>query len=497
MEFNFKDKKIFVSKQLIQIAAAAMLIFICYKISRQIVSGTVIKNLFLLVFLGFFIYFLGRPKLVFYLFIFFLPFTEIFQLMKADFLCLPNILGLFVLFLILVKLAEGEKLKLYKTPLDWPIFILLIIFILSMLQSRFIPLNFEVLEATRFNRPFNRSFLQIVALMYIMVLYYMTNSLINSKEDLIKIIRIWIISSITVTLLGIYGFFGYSMGFPFTKDLVILDGFIPRAKSILREPMFLGLYLMTVMPLIFSMILGKIKLIPRRWLISFFVLLAVLLAFSLARAAWIALIVSLHVVFLYYYKSQIKGLRWIFLILIIMGLIFLFMGNVYSKAGLERFFVFRFYNLHEDFSTLSRLDSIVAGYNMFKAHPFFGVGYGNYPFHFLSCAPDFHYVLFAWLPQGIFTFPNAHNIFVNYLAETGIIGAFAICLLLLTVLITTFNAIKRTHDSFYRPVLIGYFASFVAVVIIYQFFSTINISFIWIFIAVIMSVQRLALKDKV
>jgi len=67
----------------------------------------------------------------------------------------------------------------------------------------------------------------------------------------------------------------------------------------------------------------------------------------------------------------------------------------------------------ENFAVLERVAHWRAGLAMFDDHPWLGVGIGNY------AAAYEHYALPHWYePLG-----HAHNIYVNFLAETGIIGA--------------------------------------------------------------------------
>ena len=65
-----------------------------------------------------------------------------------------------------------------------------------------------------------------------------------------------------------------------------------------------------------------------------------------------------------------------------------------------------------NFSVLERLAHWQAGQRMFDAHPWLGVGIGNYGVNYPTYA----------LPHWYISLGHAHNIFLNFLAETGIIG---------------------------------------------------------------------------
>lgn len=77
----------------------------------------------------------------------------------------------------------------------------------------------------------------------------------------------------------------------------------------------------------------------------------------------------------------------------------------------------------QDFSTAERLAHWLAGLHMFFAHPILGVGIGNYP----DAYTPYHIANFLD-PLG-----HAHNIYINFAAETGSIGLAAYLLFLLAI----------------------------------------------------------------
>jgi O-antigen ligase len=65
-----------------------------------------------------------------------------------------------------------------------------------------------------------------------------------------------------------------------------------------------------------------------------------------------------------------------------------------------------------NFAVLERLAHWQAGQRMFNDHPWLGVGIGNFGTNYAAYA----------LPHWYVSLGHAHNIFLNYLAETGVIG---------------------------------------------------------------------------
>jgi O-antigen ligase len=72
----------------------------------------------------------------------------------------------------------------------------------------------------------------------------------------------------------------------------------------------------------------------------------------------------------------------------------------------------------ENFAVLERLAHWQTGWRMFDDHPWTGVGIGNYGTQYEHYAPPYWYE-----PLG-----HAHNIFINFMAETGILGLAAFLL---------------------------------------------------------------------
>jgi O-antigen ligase len=92
-----------------------------------------------------------------------------------------------------------------------------------------------------------------------------------------------------------------------------------------------------------------------------------------------------------------------------------------------------------NYSNSERVAHWVAGINMFEAHPFFGVGIGNYQ------------DVYSHYNVGIFVMPlgHAHNYYINIAAEAGILG-FAAFILFLIAVFTYGVRCYRTIDQRYQ-----------------------------------------------
>jgi O-antigen ligase len=100
----------------------------------------------------------------------------------------------------------------------------------------------------------------------------------------------------------------------------------------------------------------------------------------------------------------------------------------------------------DNFATVERMAHWQTGIAMFDAHPFTGVGIGNFNVRF----PDF-----AVNPSFTISEGHAHNYYINAAAETGIIGLAAYLWLVVTGLVVSLRATRRTLDPFARAIGIG------------------------------------------
>jgi O-antigen ligase len=98
-----------------------------------------------------------------------------------------------------------------------------------------------------------------------------------------------------------------------------------------------------------------------------------------------------------------------------------------------------------NFSVLERLAHWQAGLRMFADHPWLGVGIGNYAARYAEYQ----------LPHWYAALGHAHNIFINFLAETGILGAAAFAAFWLGVPWLAWRAAARQQ----HPARAGYVKS--------------------------------------
>jgi putative inorganic carbon (hco3(-)) transporter len=104
----------------------------------------------------------------------------------------------------------------------------------------------------------------------------------------------------------------------------------------------------------------------------------------------------------------------------------------------------------DNFAVLERLGHWQAGTAMFNDHPWLGVGVGNYGAAYPTYAPPHFYNALG----------HAHNIYLNFLAETGILGEIAFGVFWVTAFWTAWRAARGGRGN-YAALAVGVLGSLV------------------------------------
>ena len=270
--------------------------------------------------------------------------------------------------------------------------------------------------------------------------------LIDSRQQLILMLRGYIFTSVVAISIGYFGFFYEAI--PFESILreygsesavetsyIIQDGDFFRLSGAFMDPNFFGIYLLTV--LIFSswlyVIHGKN---------NFYLLIVVLalttLFFTLSRTAMIGLLVF-GGVYIFLWQD-----RWKSAILVV--LVFL---AIIIAVGIVVVAPVLFDRLLNTESGADRLHFISKGLDAFVAHPLFGSGV-------INIIDD---------ETGIAT---AHLMYLTVLAKFGIVGGFAYFLFIFYPLLDVIFA-GRTFLREYRILIFGLYVPLFVMYFLYDF----------------------------
>jgi len=413
--------------------------------------------------------------------------------------------------------TKSEIIERFKTPFDKEIVLVLLVIVLSIFQSQYILANSPVTGDSVFNYPWIKSITKFLLLGYLISVFYVTIFIFNSKEKL-KRVLFW--NGGFVLLYSVYGlisylFFisGYHIGL-FNFDSIIQHNpptDVPRIRAVAEEPLFFGFYIITVIFILISICISHLlKWHKESNFVKLFVqiiLITAALLLSFSRSAWIGFFFGAAFLFIFYLERRGKS----FLISALNKLyhsIFYatarkknIMLIVLALAGIIIYYIFSQYVVTSVFfekaidsfnpvgdklwSTKTRLITYDQAVDAFLAHPFLGVGYENFNFHsgnkFYPGLVDFN-----------FNWTEVNNYPLKILAELGIIGFIVGAFFYAKILVLGAKSIKAASDPFLQAVLVGSFATLIAVSAILLFSSSIIMPYLWIFAGIFVAAMKIS-----
>jgi len=260
-------------------------------------------------------------------------------------------------------------------------------------------------------------------------------------------------------------------------------------------------YLLTILPSLAAFAICKKDLLKRglsvssklfsfgRWGGLAFGL--VVLGMTLSRSAWIAFAVSISLMSgLLLFKKHFKEAKplFLFLSLAVVGIV---IGTVFFDLPIaDR--LYTFLDVYNNDAIQAHNLVLRGGFEVFKKFPILGGGYGGFNEHFrqATIAP----LYFAKDPVEWAHLP-AHSIWMETLAETGIIGFGLYAALMALVLWTIFTAILKTEDRFLNILNIATLSSLFGLLLSGIFYSY-NLEFFWFFVFLSVLLARGATQNE-
>ncbi len=306
---------------------------------------------------------------------------------------------------------RSSRQRLWVPPLTWPLLAFVWILALSLTQALSWRLGIsEWLKWAEF------------------ALVYLVASQLLSRRQIGWVVAALFAAGLLETGLGAYQFLR-QVG---PKEFVLMGRFM-RASGTFSQPNPYAGYLGYLAPVAASLALGGVgRWWERRqrhdlWLGLACALVAILLGagigMSWSRGSWLGLGAALAVVACLRSKQTAPfvavGFVAVAVALAVLGTSWLPASIARRLSDLDLYAanvdLGRVEVTDDNFAVLERLGHWQAGAAMFSDHPWLGVGIGNYSVAYPDYAPPHFYD-----PLG-----HAHNIYLNFLAETGVVGAAA------------------------------------------------------------------------
>ncbi len=398
---------------------------------------------------------------------FFLPFERIPSLDFHGYTIKISYLFVLLLFILMTaNLSKFRSMKLSKSDL-----VLLVFWLYSFVLAFFAPEPGRgVVIAAMW------AFVFLAYLVLVRVLR--DHTLRKRAEDVV------LIASLATCLFGIYQFLGDSYGLPvsmtglryaYTKAIF---GF-PRIQSVGLEPLYFGNFLLVPIYIAIKRYTAEKAFLNKYWYLL--VLIFVVVILGIARGVYIAFLISFAVFLVYlitrresvkYYRGRALGLIIALSVAVFLSLAMINFfngkeasGNFVGHAGVD--------DVKQGESVPARIVNFKRAIELLGQKPLTGFGPGSYGV--ISTTPEQR-------AGGLVGVVN--NEYLEIAAETGLIGLILFFWFILLNM-TDFVRAAAKMESRDQVGLVAVFLGVVAVFVQYNFFSTLYVLHIWVFLALL------------
>lgn len=315
------------------------------------------------------------------------------------------------------------------------------------------------------------------ALIYtaLMVAYFLTVGLVNSKEMLKKSVSVLSVSLLLVSAYGLYQNFSGNISAEWI-DTEMFDSIGGRVVSTFENPNMLGLYLILLLPLLAAAMIGEKNWWKKPGHVLSFAAGAGCLIYTFSRGAWLGFLFA-TVIFLLMWNKRTMGL-------LLAGVLALPMLIPYLPESI----VSRFTSIGDltDTSTNYRVYIWRGSAKMAGDYALTGIGVGESAFDRI-----YPYYSFA----GIEKAPHAHNLFLQLFIEVGIFGFIVFLALLICMFQSGFSLAKHGGDKEVRLIgcgaLCGVLAALVQGMTDYVWYNYRVFFVFWLTIGLVAAARRI------
>lgn len=305
--------------------------------------------------------------------------------------------------------------------------------------------------------------------------YFLTVGLVNSKDALKRTVKILAVSLLLVSLYGVYQNFSGNVSAEWI-DTEMFDSIEGRVVSTFENPNMLGEYLILLLPVLAAAMFGEKNWYKKPGYFACFAVGCACLVYTWARGAWLGFIFA-AVLFLLMWNRKAMGL-------IVAGIFALPFAVPFLPASI----VSRFSSIGDltDTSTNYRVFIWRGSTNLAADYALTGIGVGEQAFGRI-----YPYYSFA----GIETAPHAHNLFLQLFIEVGIFGFIVFMALLICLMQSGFSLAKNGDDKEVRIIgcgaLCGILAALLQGMTDYIWYNYRVYFIFWIVIGIVSAARRI------
>ncbi len=367
--------------------------------------------------------------------------SEIFEFNK---IILVYIFSIIITSLWFAKMIFLKKIIFQKTVLDLPI----LAFIISNIASTLFSIDTNMSIFGYYSR-FNGGILSLISYS---LLYFAFVSNIN-KQQTIKILKTLIASTLIVLIYAILQKAGID------KNIWIQD-VQSRVFSTFGQPNWLAAFLVLILPIIVVLSFKEPK--KQKYYLDLSLICFLVILFTKSRSGLIGFVFA-NTIFWARTRIQLKNLikpRLIITYHVLLALIALVVGSPWTPSVAD---LFQRKNTIKETKTTTSLESggtesgkirkIVwkGAIEIWKSKPILGTGPETFALSYFKFKPKEHNLTSEW----DFVYNKAHNEYLNYLANTGVVG-FLSYLLFLAVSLFAIAQNTKKENILKNGLLSGY-----------------------------------------
>jgi O-antigen ligase len=327
---------------------------------------------------------------------------------------------------------------------------------------------------------------------FVFLLQFIVSRALTEGAAREKAIRLILWSAVLTALFGIYQFVGDSLGLPLTvtglrqiySHTAILH--FPRIQSVALEPLYFSNFLLVP---IFLLLARYVQSAKARTFVAVLLLL-VNIVLGISRGAYLALVVggALFLGYLIWTLPRRQAAQKVGSFLLVMALAVGISaagitGLNGKEAGQTAAGHARVDDVNVGSSVPGRLDAYKLAFQIFKEHPLAGGGIGSFGIR-TAGSPE----QIAENGYGI-----VNNEYLELLAETGLLG-FGLFLAFLIAVAWEAKKAYPKLDQVQRVTLVAMICAVLAILVQYNFFSTLSVTYIWMFIGLLRSFSLTTLQ---
>jgi putative inorganic carbon (hco3(-)) transporter len=397
------------------------------------------------------------------------PFGRVLSLPSGSIGAVDALVAL-VLAAWLARGLAARRLTLRRTPLLWPLAVFLWFAALSLIQAT----------------SWRQGVLEWLKWAEFAVLYLVAAQTLQRRHVWWVLMALFVTATFEVVLGASQ--FARQVG----PEAFSLFGRFMRAYGTLQQPNPYAGYLGYLMPVALSLAIGALtawwtsgrtrSLLLGLVLGIVFLLLLAGIGLSWSRGAWMGAVVAILVVIA---CSSRRAMLIAGTIVLSLCVIILLVGSARLPSAVsERVVAFSGYLLGPDpatteitdqnFSVLERLAHWEAGIGMFNSAPWLGLGIGNY---------GVAYPRFA-LPHWYEPLGHAHNLYINFLAETGFLGTLAFLVLWASVAVLLYRT-ARVQEPLLKSLALGLLGT-VAYLTVHNLFDNVFVQYLQLQLALLL-----------